>query len=304
MRNNKTILILAIVLFVFIGAKLALTWFSSRNSENDTYKSWWGKITPDSIVSLSIDKDNQKVTLEKQTNKNWKVNGDYPAVTDDISNWLTKLITPSTTEIVAESVTQYERLGIATNSATLTLKTSNNQEKHITIGAATMEGRYIKLESQDPIYLIKDLPSSLDSSQLSDWIDKTIAKVDQNSIKKITWGTLVKNKVQDFSIEKKDSDWIDKSGKKLDTANINPMLMDLQSLIVTGLLNEPQLKDIPIDPTFTVTIDRNGQDQLKLNFYETKTIKAITVSDLKGTYILSDSIYQTFNLKQSDFKFK
>lgn len=294
MQTNKVIIGLVIALVGLIGARFGQQYLTSKSQEIPDYEQFWQELSVSQITGLALTKGESRLILEKQGDHAWKVN-EFAADATKIEELIPKLIRPSSTQLISESTTQHERLGISSSSATLALQTGT-EVKAVTFGGTAVGGRYVKLADSDNVYLVAGLPDDIDSLQATSWVDPVIARIDQPSISQITISKGTSNVV----IKKTEQGWANAEGVEVDTTPFNALVMTLESFATQGLVDTPT--NLPKAPTIQVKVDRVSGDPTTFLLYETPEMVYVSIDGKPGVYSLSSTSLKNFDIKATDLK--
>lgn len=296
MKNNKTIGVLLLLLALFLGIWLVRSYIPKGNADVKTYNEWWSGLKPDSVTGLTVAVDEKVAALQKISGQ-WQV-GEIPADKETLDELLTNLLEPVGITIVAVTVAQHEQLGVASGSAVLTLKTDTT-EKAVRLGNPTTSGRYIRLGDSDTVYLIPKLPAKAASADENDWIDKTITKISEDGMAKLTFNDGNKKLV----LVKREGQWYEE-GKEmpLDKTVFSAAIASLSSLITQGLVTDEERINYPTGAGVTVTIEKSEGEPVILAFFPGEADALITSSERAGNYRIASSVLENFKISETDLK--
>jgi hypothetical protein len=298
MKSNKIIGFLLGAIVVLTAAKFGVGYWQDRSPDADFYRSFWQQASAHEVATIVIAKGEQQLTLNKTNDSIWMAD-DYPANSTEIQEWLPQLITPRNPELVAETAVNHQALGITPESAVITVMVKG-QEKKLTLGAPALNGRYLQPEGSDRVYLVTGLPAYLNSVEVADWIDNTLVRIDQSNITGLEWN---REKVS-FKLTQESGGWKNSEGKSLDTTVLNPVLMSLESLVTQGLWQPAEGDDWPEKPEFTLVVYRSSGEPMALDFFRIGERRAVTASTRPGSFAVSETVFDTFNLQLANLRVK
>jgi hypothetical protein len=170
MQTNKTILLLLSVLLVFVGLFYAQRYIVNRQTDVDAYTLFFKGVTPDLITTMEIRENQQSLVFEKLGTDQWNVGTSSADMTKVKA--LLEILNPTNASLISENATTMESLGVSSSSATLAV-TYPGGTKLVHLGNSTSDGRYINLDKNDYVYLVKNLPEPIDSTMESNWVTKS-----------------------------------------------------------------------------------------------------------------------------------
>lgn len=296
MQRNKTIRNLLIVLLLLVAVLVGKDYLPQESTEKDAFVESISDVKSQDVSALTVSEGGEGLSLVKE-GANWKV-GRYAADMEQINNMLEAILEPVSVELVSETDQRHEALSVAENATTLRISTTDN-ELLVYVGATTISGRYVRLEGQDLVYLVNGLNVSMFSTDMADWVDKTIISVDEKAVSRITitqpLGTII--------LEQREGEWYEEgSDVVLDRTGFSAMLNTLNSFVTQGLFdNESEDKSLYTQKVEVgVVIERNGLDPVELSFFRGEDDALVTSSEREGQYVISSSLMDNFSVSADD----
>lgn len=232
---------------------------------------------------------------------------------------LLKNILNDLNKVQIRSVHQNDPINIAnysldSTSLQITLIDSNQKESTLKFGLINPldNSTYVSLSDQDAIYHIDNITTTLNTLDLSNFVDTRIFSFDPNQIEKLTiYRGLKEDDKVNFLAEKKELNWFGQSERRLNTEAVEKYLTQLSELKSSLILDEitddlqKEIDEYLKKPAFEVVAKtENGKEYsfllsglirklpgLKLEKYQHFMIQP---SHRKFPYIMSRKMLETF----------
>jgi len=243
--------LLAVVLLQYATPTL----FAPKQSE---YEKAIQSVNIDSVKSITIQKQHQSLNLTKK-DTSWLVN-EKKASQEKIDDLVTQLIRSPKATIVAQTNTRHADLEVTDALAT---SVAFDNTLSLLVGKSELNGIYIRIKGTDPVYLLSTASAATISSAADDWYDKTITKIDEKNISKLSF---VKPTEQ-FTLLQDNGSWKFAEGNTpVESATITSLLADLTSFQAQSLADEATAAAYPQMPELTLTIEKKD-DKEELVFF-------------------------------------
>ena len=136
------------------------------------------QLTLPKVDTGSVDTIAIGTTVLARTDGKWRVNG-YPTAPDAVAEALKELAdTTASTELVAESKSSHERLGVSADSGKRVRVVSHGK----TVLDLIAHGIYVRRPTEDAVYALHGGMASSLTKSLDDWRDKRIVSVVPESV--------------------------------------------------------------------------------------------------------------------------
>jgi hypothetical protein len=295
MQRNKAIRNLFIVLVLLVMVLVGKDYLPKRPTEKDAFVESISGFGVQGVSLLTLSQGEESLSLIKDGG-NWEVDK-YAADVRQINNMLEAILEPVGVELVSETNQRHETLGVSDNAPILTIGTATD-ELLVYLGMTTTGGRYVRLEGQDRVYLVDGLTINMSSTNIADWVDKTIISVDEKAVSRIT----ITQPLITTVLEQREGEWYEaESSVALDRTGFSAMLNTLKSFVTQGLFDtESEENSYTQRPEIGIVIERNGLDAVELAFYRGEDDALVSSSEREGRYIISSSLMDNFALSDDD----
>jgi hypothetical protein len=224
--------------------------------------------------------------------------GEIAADSSAIQELLQKLIKPTQVTVAALTAARQADLGVGSESASLTIK-SGGQQKTIRVGNSSGNGRYLRIDTETTTYLVTEIPSMADSTSQNDWVDKTLVKITEDKINKVT---VVSDKGKVELTHQKDG-WRE-TGKTqlLDSSTFANLTNTLAGLMTQGLVDVSQEKSYTTTAKVTITVEQTGGEPMVLTFYPGKENDMVVSSARAGKYVVATATVDGLKVDPKELK--
>jgi len=296
MKTNRTIIYLTGIFLVLIAVWAFKTYSPTRDTDLDQYLALWSNFNPDQITQISLTKTGSNLSMQKNGNT-WQAEG-FDLNSALITDLATNLIKPTNLTLVSLTAAKHADLGVASDSAQLTLSNGTDQQS-VHLGLTTSSGRYVRVANADPVYLIPELPAMAGSTTLNDWVDKTLTKIDQTQITQIKLDRSGKS----LTLNQKDNQWtFPDNAQALDPTPFAALLSTLSSFTTQGLVPADSAKTFASTPALTAIITQTDNQSVTLTFYSGKDTAMVVSSARAGQYQIASSVLTTFSIDPTSLK--
>jgi hypothetical protein len=225
----------------------------NKTSDTTTAKFALPAITAGDVDTIRISGSGDTLVLAQHGADAWSVNGmdaSLPAVNDLLGSL--KGITVG--ELVAQSATSHKDLGVdSTSGKHLVISKGAKTLVNLIVGdhGPGFEGVYVRRPAENAVYLIPgNLGNSVDKG-LDDWRNRTVAKVDPDSVRAIA----VRLKRGGYVLRRGEKGWQFASGATADSGAVHRMLEQYRNLQAGGFPTKAQEDSIHFThPTRRVTL--------------------------------------------------
>lgn len=170
------------------------------------------------VDGVTIATDADTIRLERVGDSAWTVNG-FDASPDAIGTLLGALAEPTAGELIAQSPSSHERMGVDEASAKqVTLRRGEQVLGEVLVGGQgrSFRSAYMRKPGDDDVYLVEgELVPLLDRS-ITDWRDKRILAVQPDSIRGIT----VERGGTRYALVRAEGGWSFADGAPVDSARV------------------------------------------------------------------------------------
>lgn len=283
-------------LYILIAAAVVLggiLWWQMQDGDSDAdqevYASLVSGFDPSNITQITIATQGGQLQLES-SNNSWTLNG-YQVALQKVNDLLNRLLKPDNVDVISETNTQDESLGIASNSATLVTLSNSEASLNTSWGNPSASGGYVRIGDQARVFLVS---GSHDQEEISDpkfWLDTVVTRIPQSQIESLT----TKSSKGTVNLKQLEGKWLNSdTNQEIDTTNLTSMFQTIEEFIA----DEVEQEEAPSDPEFlTVSIKPTGQDQITLRFFkiDDQNVYA-TSSNVKGRFKLPLTKVDDFEL--------
>jgi hypothetical protein len=259
-RGNQ---ILAAILVAQIALAVLIFW--PREASVAAGEPLFAGLEVDQVVRLAIrGGDGAEVQVSKGAD-GWVLAdaGDYPVNPEAVPELLDKLVALQTGRLVAETRASHERLEVADDAYAyqVELELEDGTVHRLVLGSTPSYGAiHVRVEGQDPVYLVSDLSSSDVMPQLSNWIDTSYFSVPQDQIVGLT----LENPNGTFELVKEGDAWTMAGlaeDETLDTPGVNALVNRVSSVRMTRPLGtEPEDAYGLQEPSAVLVIHARGEE--------------------------------------------
>jgi hypothetical protein len=228
-RGNQ---ILAAILVAQIALAVLVFW--PREASVAAGEPLFAGLEADQVVGLAIrDDTGQELQLAKGAD-GWVLAdaGDYPVKPGAVPELLEKVVALQTGRLVAETRASHERLEVAGDAYAyrVELELEDGTVHTLYLGSTPSYGTiHVRVEGQDPVYLVSDLSSTDVMPQLSSWIDTSYFSVPPDQIVALT----LENANGTFELVKDGDGWTMAGlaeDETLDTAGVDALINQVSSV--------------------------------------------------------------------------
>jgi hypothetical protein len=143
----------------------------------------------------------------------------------------------------------------------------------------------------DKVYLLEGIPATLDSTEIKDWVNKTLTKWEQKDIQKLT----VERGKAKSTLTQADGKWfVEGKSEEIDTTPLSSMLMNIQSLVTTGLAEDQKMTGKVPEVKIVVTT-KDGDTLLSFSPFNDQEY-IVTSSAREGKYLIAKSAVETIKI--------
>lgn len=297
MKNNKVIGILLLVLIGLLAIVLLRNYIPQGDDKAEMYAQALGLVRQDDVQEFRVVAGEPMVTVTKGAG--WRVNT-HPADSELVDEILAALLLPTKVELVAETAARHKELGFDDEAEKIVMVDGGGNESEILLGTVSRGGRYVKFPDDDKVYLVSPFPNLGNPTEVNSWVDKTLVKINQEGISKLS----ISRKGSELVLEQKEAKWFQQDSEdELDSSSFSAALSTLASMVTQGLVGEEEQAEYPTVASLTVAVDREGQEPVVVEFYEGEDNVLVTSSEREGFYIISQSVFDNFNIDESDLEF-
>jgi hypothetical protein len=299
MNSNKTILTLLLVIVV-LGAAFALQqWLAQRGGqENSMYFESIEGFAKENISEITLAKGDQALQARKE-NEQWKSDQAFIDATL-MQSLLENLLNPEDMLLISQNTQQHASYEVTAENATIAMLKNPSGEKKFYIGSPESGNYYVRIDGTDEVWGVEEMPSQVFDVTLAQWLDKKLLAVDEQNIT-----TLVIDKSGNLiTLQQRDNSWfVDGGEQPLDKTSFSDLLMQLESLVATGMIADEQLGDFPTNPSLKLIVNTQGATPTTIELFTGKDTIMAKVVDRPGNFEISQSTFDDLNLNRSDLLF-
>lgn len=184
--KSKTLITISIILVVLIGIWGIREWQKSKPDTGVTGQLGFESLSIGNIDSISISKGDDSVTLQKDGGV-WKV-GEHKADSEKISSLFEDLKELDISGPTSRNSENHEKFEVSEDKGIkLIFKQGDDETASYIIGkqAATYQTSYIRKSSEDQVFIADTNLRSLLPTEVNDWRDKTVVRVNREQVKKV-----------------------------------------------------------------------------------------------------------------------
>jgi hypothetical protein len=296
MGNRKTLVRLFLIVVILMGLLVARDWWEGRDSgESEEYEAVVEGLTADQVDRVKIEGE-ESLELQKENNT-WLVDG-YVAEAQTVDELIGALLKPTSVQVVAETATTHEDLGVNEALRTLITLAAGDGEKVFWVGTSSGDGRYVRFEGSDKVYLVDGVPFSGTSVTAADWVETTLVEIPQDTIEKIE---IIRGR-QTLVLEQREGSWfVAGSEEAIDESGIGAVLGSLASLTTQGLAEDQEMDVLAPRVRMLVTA---GNDEVEVAFSNAaeEGMGFVTASNRKGIFRVAESVVENFEIERSELR--
>ncbi len=239
---------LAVLIVLWGGLKVF-----KRDSDTTTAKFVLPALTANDVDSVKISGPSDTLVLAKRGPTSWSVNG-MDASLSAVNDLFQALKGTTRAELAAQSASSHKSLGVdAASGKRLTVIKGGKPMVDLIVGShgPAFEGVYVRRPTEDAVYLIQGGLGNAVDKGLDDWRDRTIAKVDPDSVRAIA----VRLQRGGYVLRRGTTGWRFASGAKADSGAVRHLLEQYHNLQAGGFPTKAQEDSIRFThPTRRVTL--------------------------------------------------
>lgn len=197
-----------------------------------------GAMVGGDVAYVHIDRpDTGPIELERRTG-GWTVNG-YPALDSLVDATLARLDTLPAGRLIARNPASHERMGLTGSAAVrVRLGPAGEPEADFLIGAAGIDGRFVRLPDADPAYVLPRAAMDPLAAPERSWRDFTVIQADTAALRRIVIRQGNESVVELSRTDGEGGGWAvygaATDGAAADTATMRVYLETLSDLQATG----------------------------------------------------------------------
>ena len=235
-RQLKQIAVgLAVLVVLWGGLKLF-----KKTSDTTTAKFVLPALTANDADTVKITGSSDTLVLAKRGPDSWSVNG-MDASLSAVNDLFQALKGIKTAELVAQSASSHKSLGVdAASGKRLAVIKSGKTLVDLVVGGhgPAFEGVYVRRPAEDAVYLLQGGLGNAVDKGLDDWRDRTVTKVDPDSVHEID----IRMKRGSYVLRRGAGakGWQFASGAKADSEAVRRMLEQFRNLQAGGFPTKAQ----------------------------------------------------------------
>lgn len=299
MNSNKIIFALLLIFAVLSGAFFLQQRFTSGNDrELQTYLEQFQGYTKESITEIKLTRGDQSLTAKNEAEQ-WRSEQSL-LDTAIITSLVDQITSPEEIILISQNSDQHANYEVTAEKATVVSLVSPTGEKKVLIGAPASGNYYIRIDGSNEVWGVQSMTDKISNLSLSQWLEKSLLTVDEERI-----NTFVLEKSgNSFTLQQRDKNWfIDGGEQALDKTTLSDLLMQLESLVALGVLDDARLSDFPQKPALKLTINAQGTTPVSIEFFTGKDSILAKMSDRPGNFEISQSTFDDLNLNRNEIKF-
>jgi len=291
--SNKVIYWLVVILLILVGG----VWFRSQLRENDADAAYYRKLVPpwkaEAIEEVQVATSGATLALMKR-NEVWEVDG-FAVETEKVLGLINRLLSPEEIEVVSESTTQDDVLGLGTDEIVTLLLTAQGEELKVQLGGTTRGGGYVRIGDDHTVFLLQEIPSRGELVDITYWQDLVLARIPQAQIESLVTnheGVVV-------TLRQREGEWYEEDrDAPLDMTGLTSMLQTLENFRADAFRDESMTNKTPY---LTVTVRLQGDQEAVLSFYFKDDEHVwVTNSMKKGVFEVPITVADNFELTSED----
>lgn len=299
MNSNKTILALLLVIGVLAGVFVLQQWLVTRNGqEGQIYVKQLEHINKDNVTEIKLQKRGQSLVFKKEADR-W-TSGEALGDAVVLNALVADLLSPDDLTLISQNSEQHVTYEVTDETATVVSLVSSSGEKKIYVGAPASGNYYLRIDGSNEVWGVQSMTDKISDVSLAQWLDKRLLSVDEEAI-----NTLVFEKSGNtITLQQRDKNWfIDGGEQQLDKATFSDLLMQLESLVAVGIIDDATLSEFPANPAVKVTVNAQGVTPITIELYTGKDTIMAKLSDRVGNFEISQSTFDDLNLNRSELGF-
>ncbi len=299
MNSNKTIVALLLVIAVLSGVFFLQQRFASGDDQdNQAYLEQIQGYTKENITEIKLSRGDQSLAAKKEVEQ-WR---SEQSLLDAaiITSLVEQITSPEEIILISQNGDQHATYEVTEEKATVVSLINPTGEKKILVGAPASGNYYLRIDGSNEVWGVQSMTDKISDLSLSQWLDKRLLAVDEESI-----NTLVFEKNgSSFTLQQRDKNWfIDGGEQELDKTTFSELLMQLESLVAVGVIDDAQLPDFPQKPALKLTVNAQGTTPVSIELFTGKDSILAQMGNRPGNFEISQSTFDDLNLNQNEIKF-
>lgn len=204
-----------------------------------------------SVEAAAVD----RITIERPTDTiqlvkgpaGWTVNG-YGASTERVDEFFAAVNdSAATSELVAESATTHEQLGVdSANARRLRVAAGDRVALSYLVGkrGASFESAYIRRPDRNNVYQVRGRLAEMIERSVADWRDKEIIHVEPDSLGRIE----IERGPRRYALARSDSGWRFVDGSPTDSAKVAALLGQFRRFEANSFPSDADVAAASFDP--------------------------------------------------------
>lgn len=225
--KTRTLLLLAatfLLLTVLLWARSAVPALWPQSSP---YLQKIRAVDRQKITKIEISRSTVSLVLEN-SGSGWKLNNKKVGA-GKAESLLQNIFVALAPEAVAQTALRHKELELTTD---LAAKIKLGDQLILLVGKANSPGFFVRFDTDNVVYLLKDLTNSQFSTDPQDWLDKTVITVDPAKVKQLTFT----QNGQAFSLSSKDGKWQATGGKESPKDKTDALFASLATLTADAVV--------------------------------------------------------------------
>lgn len=291
--KSSTLKIISLVFLGLLAFWVFTTYFKKPPPAQNLAAQFKLSEIKDQTAAFVLKKDEESLTLKRESGT-WKV-GEYEADKEKIENLFKALSNLKISGPVSRNQQNHSQFEVDEEKGLqVSFQDKDDQEiVSLIIGkpGPGYTSNYLRKPAQDEVYLADANLNTLLPLQAEDWRQKTIAKIDRQSVKKITFAY----PQEEFSLElQEDGSWLakNKQEKKVEDEVINNFFDALNPLTATGFVeDEEEMKEFNQSQDFKTIRLLGDNDSVitELTFLEKENLSWAKIQDKEVIYQIPSS---------------
>ena len=299
MNSNKTIVALLLVIVVLSGVFFLQQRFASGDDQdNQAYLEQVQGYTKENITEIKITRGDQSLAAKKEAEQ-WR---SEQSLLDAaiITSLVEQITSPEEVILISQNGDQHAAYEVTAEKATVVSLINPTGEKKILVGAPASGNYYLRIDGSNEVWGVQSMTDKISDLSLSQWLDKRLLTVDEESI-----NTLVFEKNgSSFTLQQRDKNWfIDGGEQVLNKTTFSDLLMQLESLVAVGVIDDGLLSDFPQKPALKLTVNAQGTTPISIELFTGKDSILAKMGNRPGNFEISQSTFDDLNLNQNEIKF-
>lgn len=299
MNSNKTILALLLVIGVLAGVFTLQRWSATRSGqEGQIYLKQLEPLSKEAIAEIKLQKGDQSLAFKKEADR-WS-SGEALGDAAILNALVTDLLSPDDLTLISQNSEQHASYEVTDETATVVSLANSGGEKKIYVGAPTSGNYYVRVDGASDVWGMPSMVDQISDLTLASWLDKKLLAVDEAHINTI----VIEKNGSLITLQQRDKNWfIDGGEQLLDKTTFSDLLMQLESLVALGVIDDTTLSEFPAKPTVKVTVNAQGATPTTIELYTGKDTIMAKLSDRAGNFEISQSTFDDLNLNRSELGF-